>query len=74
MCDCFIINNYIKLIGNTIFIEGKELTDIPNELKELLIETNPKITINDKRIIIDKWEYTGGKFKKTIRGYIHKFI
>lgn len=74
MCDCTILSRNIKLIGNSIFIGDKEIKDLPKELKERLEHRKPKITVNSVKIIIDEWEYKDGKFKKTLRGYIHKYL
>lgn len=74
MCDCTILSRNIKLIGNSIFIGDKEIKDLPKELKGRLEHGKPKITVNSVKIIIDEWEYKDGKFKKTLRGYIHKYL
>lgn len=74
MCDCPVLSKNIKLIGNTIFIGDKEITNLPKELENLLRNGKPKITVNSVNIIIDEWEYKDGKFKKTLRGYIHKYL
>lgn len=74
MCDCTILSKNIKLIENTIFIGDKEITNLPKELENLLRNGKPKITINSVNIIIDEWEYKDGKFRKTLRGYIHKYL
>lgn len=74
MCDCIIISKDIKLIGNTVFIGDKEISDLPKELRDLLENEKPKITINSVRLMINEWEYKNGKFKKTLRGYIHKYL
>ena len=63
MCDCTILS-----------IGDKEIKDLPKELKERLEHGKPKITVNSVKIIIDEWEYKDGKFKKTLRGYIHKYL
>ena len=68
MCDCTVLSKNIKLIGNTIFIGDKEITNLPKELENLLRNGKPKITVNSVNIIIDEWEYKDGKFKKTLRG------
>ena len=64
MCDCTVLSKNIKLIGNTIFIGDKEITNLPKELENLLRNGKPKITVNSVNIIIDEWEYKDGKFKK----------
>lgn len=74
MCDCTVLSKNIKLIGNTIFIGDKEITNLPKELENLLRNGKPKITVNSVNIIIDEWEYKDGKFKKTLRGYIYKYL
>ena len=74
MCDCIIISKDIKIIDNCIFIGGEEICGIPAELKQLLISGKPKITINSVKVFINEWELKNGKFKKTFRGYIHKWF
>ena len=74
MCDCIIISKDIKIIDNCIYIGGKEICDIPKELERLLISGKPKITANSAKIFIDEWEFKNGEFKKTFRGYIHKWF
>lgn len=74
MCDCIIINQYIKIMDNYIYVGNEKLCCIPYELRTLLIKGSPKITINSVRILINEWEYKNGKFNKTLRGYIHKWF
>ena len=74
MCDCIIISKDIKIINNCVFIGDKEICGIPAELKQLLISGNPKITINSVKVFINEWELKNGKFKKTFRGYVHKWF
>lgn len=74
MCDCIIISKDIKIIDNCIFIGEKEICGIPAELKKLLISGKPKITANSAKVFINEWEFKNGKFKKTFRGYIHKWF
>lgn len=54
MCDCTVLSKNIKLIGNTIFIGDKEITNLPKELENLLRNGKPKITVNSVNIIIDE--------------------
>lgn len=74
MCDCIIISKDIKIIDNCVFIGEKEICGIPAELKKLLISEKPKITANSAKVFINEWELKNGKFKKTFRGYIHKWF
>lgn len=74
MCSCIIINKNIKLIDNCIFIGDRKICSIPLELRELLIKKNPRITINSANIFINEWEFKNNEFRKTFRGYIHKWL
>ena len=74
MCDCIIISKDIKIIDNCVFIGEKEICGIPPELRKLLISGKPKITANSAKVFINEWELKNGKFKKTFRGYIHKWF
>lgn len=74
MCDCIIIGQGVKLIGNSIFIGDMEIKKLPDALLTKLTKGNPKITIKESSIMIDEWEFKDGSFKKTIRGYIHKWL
>lgn len=74
MCNCIIISKDIKLIGNDIFIGDKEIDGLPIELVDLLTNRYPKITIKGSKIIIDEWQYKDGRFQKTIKGYLHKWL
>ena len=74
MCDYIIISKDIKIADNCIIIGDKEICGISSELLDLLIKGKPKITINSVRILIDEWEFKNGKFKKTFRGYLHKWF
>lgn len=74
MCDYIIISKDIKIADNCIIIGDKEICGISSELLDLLIKGKPKITVNSVRILIDEWEFKNGKFKKTFRGYLHKWF
>lgn len=74
MCDYIIISKDIKIVDNCIIIGDKEICGISSELVDLLIKGKPKITVNSVRILIDEWEFKNGKFKKTFRGYLHKWF
>lgn len=74
MCDCIIINKNIKIIGKCIFIGDIEICGIPKELEKLLISGKLKITVDSTKLLINEWEYKNGSFKKTVRGYIHKWL
>jgi hypothetical protein len=74
MCDCIIINKDIKIIGKCIFIGDIEICGIPKELEKLLISGKLKITVDSTKLLINEWEYKNGSFKKTVRGYIHKWL
>lgn len=74
MCDCIIINKNIKIIGKCIFIGDIEVCGIPKELEKLLISGKLKITVDSTKLLINEWEYKNGSFKKTVRGYIHKWL
>lgn len=74
MCDCIIISKDIKIIDNCVFIGEKEIGRIPTELRNLLISGKPKITVNSAKVFINEWELKNGEFKKTFRGYIHKWF
>ena len=74
MCDCIIISKDIKIIGNCILIGDVEVCGIPKELEELLISGKPKITVDSTKLLINEWEYKNGSFRKTLRGYVHKWL
>ena len=74
MCDYIIISKDIKIADNCIIIGDKEICGISSELLDLLMKGKPKITVNSVRILIDEWEFKNGKFKKTFRGYLHKWF
>ena len=74
MCYCIIINKDIKIIGKCIFIGDIEICGIPKELEKLLISGKLKITVDSTKLLINEWEYKNGSFKKTVRGYIHKWL
>lgn len=74
MSSCTIINKYMKLIGDTLYIGDRKIENIPIELRKVLLKKTPKITVNSVRIFIDEWKLKNGKFKKTLRGYIHKWL
>ena len=74
MCDCFIINNRLKIIDDCIYVDNIKICGLPFQLKELLVNGKSKIKINNGHIFINEWEFKDGEFKKTFKGYINKFF
>lgn len=74
MCNCIMIGN-IKIIDSIVFIDNKEIVDLPDKLRHDLNGNNFNCNINKKGILtINEYEYKNGSFKKTIKSWLkYKF-